>query len=72
MGAAQEGRVARCASPTRVASSSTRPRSRSRRAGRLAFWLAVALAGSNCDGVRGQREDYDYGGYQQQAPMRAG
>lgn len=66
--------VARCASTTRGAStapSSRRPRS-SRRAGGMTFWLVMALVGSSCSSVRAQQEDYDYGGYQQQAPMRAG
>lgn len=71
--------IARCAgSTTRVASttssptSSRRPRA-SRRPGGLGFWLVAVLVGSSCGSVRGQQEDYDYGGYaQQQAPMRAG
>lgn len=61
----------RCGSGTRVASSTKRARS-SRRGGGLGFWLVLTLVVSTCSGVRGQQEDYDYGGYQQQAPMRAG
>lgn len=68
--------VARCASTTRgasTASSTRRPRRSGRsRAGGLGFWLVTALVGSSCSSVRAQQEDYDYGGYQQQAPMRAG